>query len=305
MSALARVAERELHEKRRKEERRPGPLVLGGPETLWVFLADSVEPRHLLDIAWAVDALRARGCPESAIVVYTSTPTVAKVVLDSYGIVPRDLANVGTDLATLAGYRFAVLTVGGHGTPNGIGPNLPPARLLAALRAVPKIEVGVAILSQCFAGAFHFIDAKVEPPLVVIGATNLNLSVSASIRLQNALKQTDGSDGAQVWSANIFMFKFFEWLRTPRDVDGDGVVNLVDAFKYAGIGSNQALTNIKGALFVAANHQSAQLLQLKQAGAPALDVAAVVTQLQQTLNSLHVHQEPWILHADLARSLRF
>lgn len=304
-SALVRVTDRELREKRKRDARPTGPPVLSARETCWIFLSDSVDPRHLFDIVWAVDSLRARGCPESAIIVYTAQPTVAKVVLGSYGIEPKDLANVRAELAALAGYRFAVLTIGGHGTPTGIGANLSPAHILAALRTVPKIEVGVAVLSQCFAGSFHFIDAKIEPPLVVIGATNLSLSVSMPIRLKNALKQTDGTDGLQDWSANIFMLKFFEWLRAPSDVDGDGVVNLVDAFKYAGVASSNELTAVKAGLFVQANRLSSDFLQLQKTGAPALDVDAVRIRLQQTLQSLHVHQEPWILHADLARSLRF
>jgi hypothetical protein len=86
---------------------------------------------------------------------------------------------------------------------------------------------GVIVLTQCYAGIFNYLDALESPQLVVIGATNLNPSVSAEIKLPKAMQLEDGSTGKDKWSANIFALGFFAWLANPLDLDGDGATNLV------------------------------------------------------------------------------
>lgn len=279
--------------------------------TCWVLVSDSVEPRHLADIVWAVDSLRKGGWPDADVLVYTADPIVANVILAPYGVTPRDLSTISSDLGALRSYKHAVVTVGGHGTELGIK-TLTPTALLSAVRSIPALEVGVVVLCQCYGGVFNLIDAKVAPPLVVIGATNLDVSLSTRIQLAQPIKQSDGTDGARQWLANLFQFNFFEWLRAPKDIDGDGLVNLMDAYKYAGILSNAKMAKIKGSIFLDVNRliDNAKSLLLKaqvEAASPQqklalqLQAAAASTAFSQTLDQLYVHQEPWILHADLAR----
>src|SRR4029077_4787473 len=121
----------------------------------------------------------------------------------------------------------------------------------------------------------------------------------------------------------------------------------MDAYKFAGVVSNEHLRKLKGSLYIQAREQSSSLEAAKdaalkaektavearkaaavavQAAAPqpeqdeALRVAQAATLeskrvkmesdaadklLQQTLEKLHLHQEPWMLHANLARDVRF
>lgn len=287
----------------------------------WVFFADSNEPRHLFDIVLGVHVLRARGIPDAHIHVCTSHIAAANH-LNPYGI--TNIHALDQCEAVLGSLNCAsvVLIVGGHGIVEGIGQGgriASPAEVLRRVRAASGIQVGIIVLSQCFAGAFNLLDATSSPPLVLIGATNLNNSISSPITLGKPLPQADGSPGVQSWMANLFSWTFFVWLERQPDVDGDGHRTIMDAYKFAGAMSNQQLLTVKSSLYVEASRIGSELktLQEKQAAQQPpttqqeaaqrlmLEVTTKATaqRLQEVLKMLYMHQEPWILNARLARRI--
>lgn len=294
------------------------PIKIDAARTAWVFVADSTEPRHIYDVVFAATALRGRGVANANIFVCTDYVGAAQH-LDAYDLRNRhSLADLDTVIGQLA-CEVVVLVVGGHGNPAGIGSPLifSPAALLAKVRAIKGLQAGIVVLTQCFAGVFNYLDARSQPPLVLIGATALNNSISTSITLPKPIPQADGTDGLHEWAANLFSAHFFQWFSARQDVDGDGALTVMDAYKFAGVHSNRQLISIKSRAFVSASTLTQKLMDLarqvdtdKKAGTNTLDAAmrrldldATEKALLNQLNTIYLHQEPWILSADLARHM--
>jgi hypothetical protein len=131
--------------------------------------------------------------------------------------------------------------------------------------------------------------------------------------LNHPVPFADGQPGLTTWVANIFMTHFFGWLGSPTDVDGDGRITLVDAYRYAGAASNNQLKEAKVVLFEEAQRVSAALKSARaKVVATPVDIAAKKAEvdahqekLQQVLGSLYLHQEPWVLNANVARDVEF
>lgn len=282
--------------------------------TCWVFVADTDEPRHLHDIIFGVYALRQRGVPDRNILVFTDHPTPAPH-FSPYGITPLPLADLNRSLAAVSGCDGAVLVATGHGGIEGIGAGrtvLTPHSLLAAVRSIPGLSHGAIVVCQCFAGVFDIVDAATSPSLVLVGSTRLTNSVSAPLHLNKPVQQSDGSAGLTDWAANIFMMAFFEWIIAPKDIDGDGRLTLADAYKFAGVLSNFRLIQLKSALYLEVRGAAARMEQLaalvrgpNPTAAHMLDFQAGGELLQKKLETLHLHQEPWILNATLSREVSF
>jgi hypothetical protein len=283
-------------------------------ETCWLFVSDSAEPRHLHDIVYAVDVLRHRGVPQANIIVFADGELQA-THLKPYGMSDvHPVASLPEVIASLSKATSLVLVSTGHGTEHGIGRSggvLTPHQLVAAIRACPNVTVAAVVLCQCFAGVFNLVDATTEPPLVVIGATNLNMSLSIPLALAHPLKQADGTDGLQRWSANIFMAEFFRWIGKPVDVDGDGWLTLADAYKAAGVSSNHEVRRIKAELFLEAHELAEELRALKSSTSSdprpqseQLRAQGLRDLLDQHLQMLHLHQEPWLMNGRLAPQIR-
>lgn len=280
--------------------------------SLWLFLCSSAEPRHFSDIIFGVNALKIKGVPSENIKVFIDDHA-ADLYLTPYGVSNVfQLSSAISILAALTGYSSVVAIVGGHGSLEGIGRPpfvLPASPLIDAIRSIPEIVFGVVILTQCFAGVFNYLPANTQPELAFIGATTLHPSLSLGISLKTPITSSDPLISLKDWSANIFGYSFFEWLLSPKDVDGDNVISLVDAFKYSGKVSNDYLRDVKIQLFERSQdlsrrlhdaRQSVQLGNLQQ-----FEVDAIGRQLQEALNLLHISQDPWILHANLARKIIF
>lgn len=280
--------------------------------SLWLFLCSSAEPRHFSDIIFGVNALKIKGVPSENIKVLVDDPA-ADLYLTPYGVSNVfQLSSAISILAALTGYSSVVAIVGGHGSLDGIGRPpfvLPASPLIDAIRSIPEIAFGVVILTQCFGGVFNYLAANTQPELAFVGATTLHPSLSLGISLKTPITSSDPSISLKNWSANIFGYTFFEWLLSPKDVDGDNAISLVDAFKYSGKVSNDYLRDVKIQLFERCQdlsrrlhdaRHSVQLGNLQQ-----FEVDAIGRQLQEALNLLHISQDPWILHANLARKIIF
>jgi hypothetical protein len=281
-------------------------------KSLWLFLCSSAEPRHFSDIVYGVNALTAKGVPPDNIAIFIDDPT-AELYLVPYGIDNIfQLSDIASILASREGYSNVVAIVGGHGSLDGIGGpgfTLPASPLIDSIRSIPEVSFGVIILTQCFGGVFNYVSANAKPELAFLGATNLHPSLSLGISLKDPISSIIPSICLKDWSANIFSYSFFEWLSSPNDVDGDGLVSLIDAFKYSGKISNDYLRYAKIQLFQRSQDLSRDLYSAQEGvrlGNPQqFQVDAISRQLQEALDLLHISQDPWILHANLARRIVF
>lgn len=278
--------------------------VISWQQCLYVFISNSTEDRHLKDIAFGATVLIGKGVSNRNIVVFTDDPR-ANGVLSAYGadqIYP--LADVETVLQGLT-FEHVLVTITGHGAPNGIGGNLGPANLCSYIRSIQNLHSGIVVLCQCYAGVFNYVLASANPQLVFLGATNLTSSLSSSVSiLDDAIYTSLGQ-----WSANLFMFYFFSWIHNPVDIDGDGHLTILDAYKFAGAYSHESVAKVKGGTFTKLQELYVTLLGLKynQQLQPSLhvdmEIDATQTLIENNLQIIHVSQEPWLLHANLAREM--
>lgn len=280
--------------------------------TCWVFVSDSTEARHVYDVIHAVSVLRAKGVPKESIRFFTDDPQAGQFTTAFDCPNPLPIASFDGELASLQGFEYSVITFTGHGGIDGIGHpvKISAHSLVTAARSTPGIKLAVIALTQCFAGTFNFIDARSNPPIVMLGAANLSMSLSTPIRLAQAI-QGQGVT-LQQWVANAFMFYLFRWIMNPRDIDGDGKITLLDAYKYSGSSASGEIIGLKPDVFMDAQRLTNDIRQLAydvQAGTTPNDLAAQLRflslrkELELKVSLLHSGQEPWLLHADLARKL--
>lgn len=289
------------------------PCNVNTKNSCWIFVSGSTEDRHLYDIVIGIDCLRKKGVADDNIFVFTDHPE-KHVHLPLYSVTKNvyTTADLKTILPQIKGFEMAVTVVGGHGSPSGItvqGANITPQELIDSIRSIPGIKAGVAILAQCYAGLFNFTNAGSEDPqLVVIGATNLNPSLSDGVTLKQAIPKTDG-ENLQSWVANIFLLYFVMWLKDPVDVDGDGRFTLMDGYKYAGVHANEHLRSIKSSIHFEIEALKASQMQVlskapdKPDAVYLLKVHSLQRRINMTVDQLYLHQEPWILHSNFAREI--
>ncbi len=287
--------------------------------TNWVlFLPSSGEPedRHIRDLAFGVYCLELAGIQQTDISVYidgnnrnlieqifsSGTPTAHSIKRSS---------EFFTDLAT-NDHTNMVMFVTGHGSIAGLDANPPitPSPLLQAVRAAPGLARAVLYMGQCVAGIFNYVGAGARvakapgADVIIIGATNLHSSISASTT------ETIHS-GNIPWVANLFLLHVFKWISAPVDVDGDGAMTVMDSYKYAGVMSNDANKDLKVSYFVSAMDLHQKWLAAKaayaaqQSPANSLIYQAAHDLYQTNLDIRYTHQECWILNAIPAQQIEF
>lgn len=256
--------------------------------------------------------LRKKGVRDSDILVFTDHPA-ATAHFAPYGFSNLyALAALRAVLATKS-YRYVVAMCGGHGSHLGLqagaNPPVSPHELFVSVRAVKGAEVGVVILSQCFGGVFHFMDATSgAPSIVVIGSTMFYPTLSSQVSLKVPVQTSAGANGLSAWLANLYQVQLFEWLASPSDVDGDGHVTLVDAYKFAGAKTVESIGDIWVNVFADLRKaQDALAAAQAQKNPPAhpLVLKAHRELVSQTVQLLYNIQEPWLLNARLAARVHF
>lgn len=301
-------------------------------EATWIFVSGETETRHVHDIILGIDSLRKIGVSEQQIFIFADHPQLqlelGPFFKNSANVFPT--ASITTELPKITCNEYAVIITTGHGFEAGIptnGSHISPKAFVDSLRKISGLKVGLAVIGQCYGGIFNYLDAYTEPKLVLLGATNLNLSLSLPITINPPISGSVtemGQDGKELrqdfvldsWSANIFLYFFYEWLRKPLDIDGDGDKTIMDGFKYAGSKSNDRLRAEKAQTYINIDLLKSVLLsQLSQVKAVQqnqqaltktfLDIDAARKQLDSQLEVLYLHQEPWILNANLARTVVF
>jgi len=291
--------------------------------TNWVFVSGQTEPRHLFDIIHAVHTLKLKGVSEDRIFIFTDRPGAA-IHLEEYGIKAKhnELREMEERMTALPSAANLVMCVTGHGLPNGIPvmrgisleKTISPTQILKCARSCKDQKVGVLVLTQCYAGIFNFSDARTEPKVVLIGSAELDLSLSPSMQLKVPIPNINPKEPALAeWNANIFMLTLFKWLEAPSDIDGDGALTLLDAYKSAGANSHLFLRNLKTSLslnleeWLIEPSRSVRDARAKTGSiteAEQQELLAREQTIKQQADILYINPVPWILHADLARAIK-
>lgn len=286
-------------------------------ETVWFFISGSDEERFLDDINFGICCLNHRGIPLSNVYLFVDQPTNFNF-LSAHNF-PQNIKIYSTtqlevQLSSINPSKL-VLMITGHGCESGIAacPNISPFELLEIIKKNQNIEYTLIVLGQCYAGTFNYLQARskdpntgqvIKPEICIVGATNLTYSISIPIDIsnQNTIKTFTCN---HQWDANLFLFFFLRNIAEPVDIDGDERITVIDAYKAAGIYTDQVIRNMKQRAFehlftTTLSNTVSQLMQ----GTVAQTLAEKAKQeLISTLNTILTNQNPWILHANLARQL--
>lgn len=291
-------------------------------KTKWIFLLtskDDPEERHIYDIAFGIACIESRAIDPANISIFidcvnqTRTESLLQVASSHpYKFKPSDSL-----FTELAGNDFdnIVLFVTGHGSIDGLYGSTPikPFPLFSAIKKAPGLKLAVAFFGQCYAGIFNYMSVGekkdetgnlLEPPIIVVGATNLFNSISSPTTENFHV-------GQKSWQANLFLLNLFRWITNPIDIDGDGKFTIMDSYKFAGAFSNDNYKKIKSEAFITPFQHLQELTgieeELKEVTAKdptnprvvslELDKRAVIIKYQNSLDIQFNHQESWILNS--------
>lgn len=204
----------------------------------WIFLLASKgvpEDRHVDDVRFGIEALI--DCKISvddiSVVLDTEVQRHIQIIRGIKGFTNKTIYKSSELKKIFMENRHSeiVLFVNGHGHYLGLAstPIITPFELLNSLQNANNLERGIVFLGQCVAGIFNHMpvmarkqNGKNLPPLVVIGSTGLNPSISSTRVVKEGYP----------YQANIFFYYLFQWMKEPVDIDGDGNYSLSDAYKY-------------------------------------------------------------------------
>lgn len=296
------------------------PIQASHNSTLWIFIVSTENKdivRHATDIVFSVHTLRQLGVPKDHIYIFINDKFVNLMSdflidhnVDSHVHNLTQLNNVLTNLNL--NITLAMMVIGGHGSPRGIhysGNVYSPNDLITTLRSVRNVQYASMILCQCYSGIFNYLDASSTPPIFLMAGTNLKLSLSLNIELQNPLRSVSTKTDIQKWAANPFQYYFFEWLSNPMDIDGDGVCNIIDGFKYASSLTNQKTIGIKGSMLVVLSHAIDEHRSLLKKRCKSEKVNKRINDLDQLINSipqnLYNVESPWLLNPLFGKWINF
>lgn len=204
-------------------------------------------------------------------------------------------------------YDNTIFFVLGHGSPFGLklssNTYLSPSVLVNKIKDNQNVKNSVLFVGQCYSGIFNYLQAKNEDKnkqqLIIIGATELHMSLSSSIQHSNP------------WCANLFYFYLFNWLGQPFDMDGDGYCSILDAYKYTGAFMNQHIKSITEnclskymSLYTEKTKLENQLLHTNSKNKKndlLLNIKLKTDEMKDELSYFTVKQDAWVLNANHAR----
>lgn len=298
--------------------------------TKWIFLLtskDDPEERHIYDIAFGIACIESKGITPKSISIFidcvNKTRTASLLgVASSYHYTFKPSADLFTELST-NDFDNIILFVTGHGSIEGLhgSPSIKPFPLFSAIKKAPGLKLAVAFFGQCYAGIFNYMsigekkDEKgnlIEPPIIVIGATNLFNSISSPTTENFHV-------GQKSWQANLFLLNLFRWIVKPLDIDGDDKYTVMDAYKFAGAFSNDNYKKIKSEAFsipfkfineIKAIDKELEKIPKKdppdsKALALQLDKRAIIIKYRNSLDIQFNHQESWILNTIPSQDIEF
>lgn len=277
-------------------------------KTAWLFLSGSnsrFETRHVDDIGFGISCLESRGISENDIFIFIDGP-LADInshlsLFSSKTYLVNSTDNFFPFFSTNS-YNNVILFVTGHGGVDGVDSKtkIKPYPLISAIKNAPGIKTAIIFLGQCYAGTFNYMQAGGAPSIVIIGATNLFLSMS-----------NETTENSITWTANAFLLNLFHWIRNPVDIDGDGKLTIMDAYKFAGAFCNQSnIASRRDKIFAIINMRDEIKSKMAERDIlvktdPNSPQVAVLDNIINTMakncvealgNSIN-HQEAWILNA--------
>lgn len=183
-----------------------------------------------------------------------------------------------------------------HGSIDGIDSVTPikPFTLNQSIKNNQYAKNIIVFLGQCFAGIFNFIDVRDENKnIVYIGATNIDTSLSFKM------------NGCG-WVANISVLAFFQWIKKPLDIDGDGKCSISDLYKYVSYFTNSVTKDIEKIQNYHLVDASVKLkLEEEQAKSSGKQLISQITKDAAEIirNYIVPHQNTWILNAIAASNV--
>ncbi|MCD6173503.1 MAG: hypothetical protein J7J96_06900 [Sulfurimonas sp.] len=294
--------------------------------THWVLIggmiSEKAPDRFLLDIFFAYIALLNAKVPSENIdIIIDPIPTSSHPILNDF-FTKKEILSIEqfSDVIQSNSLENLMIILNGHGNIDGLNSTnqLKPYELITEIHNRKNLKCSAVVFGQCFAGIYNYIDVlkrdtenKVCPDPIVcfIGASHLNSSISGSANIGENVR----------WAANIFLFHFFTWFITPKDIDGDGHFTLTDAFKYAGAQASTHLIDLKHKsaigiqkAFKALDDIETMIAELEESGDNQLLVQqnrieelAIKKSIEEQLSISHTNQDPWILNANKAREFKF
>ena len=211
-------------------------------DSAWVLLSSGDKGgnagRFAKDLAYVREAILLAGVQQSQVKTLVDDPLM-KPLLAAEGIPPAEIDDMPNAAAVFAGLTtsgFLGVVVSGHGDHQAIATATPikATTILGWMATVSGVTSGALVLGQCYAGVFRYVDARNPPPVAILGAANFESSFSL-IGIQKARPR------AADWMANPFLVYFADWLVAPEDVDGDGALTILDAFRHASVKTMEVL----------------------------------------------------------------
>lgn len=272
--------------------------------TCWIFVALSNEPRHLDDITYCVKILLDRSVLPASIFIFSDFPQDAESKTAEEGLRPnvRPPSTLKETLESTS-FEYAFVVCGGHGTIRGLQVDeeseafISPHALREAVASIGGLKVAALCLCQCYAGVFNHLDSQEtkradgKPVFVSFGATIFYPSLSARA-------------SGLTWSANLFQVNFFKWMANPVDIDGDGIANLIDGYKYAGADTIKELQWVWADVFAELPGHVAALDAAKIGGGDEAELTALQAAIDDAHSMLYNIQEPWLSNPPLAAAIR-
>lgn len=268
-------------------------------DSKWVFICgNDPTPRFMFDIINAAKIVRDKqGGIQSNIYYFSDMPS-ANMLLTDNGLSAGHLYPTSRLFDTLDSFHdisFLGCVVSSHGNLDGINcaSNIKPNQLLEKIQVINGLTDGLLLLGQCYSGIFNM---PTHSNICVVGASNFYPSISSQIH-----------DNVCNWSANVFLYYFFEWLRNPVDVDGDGQATILDAYKYTSYKTNDFL--VKSKANSSKTFDKWCLDEQKSIDNPSEEdrnrglIFLKVKQLNDKLALYHNHQEAWIANQNAAMRL--
>lgn len=309
--------------------------------TKWLFVCAIAhekknKARHLSDVAFGVFALLRNKIPKNNIeIVIDKFDGFEDEVFIQQMLCTFEIKSINTleNIIKECTNENLVSIFLGHGNEDGLG-TIPPIKshqLMESIHNNQNLKCTSLIFGQCYAGVFNYIDLErisisgqnENINVCLIGGSHLNSSLSGPISIEYARGVTTS------WSANIFIYYFFDWLIFPSDIDGDNKYTLIDAFKYAGAKTSQKLIFMKKELFNIVSQAQLEIYKIRNEIITLnkeleeefdreimVDKEQIIFSLEtqeESINEImnlnielsYINQDPWILNTNVARKVIF
>lgn len=263
-----------------------------------VTSSDKIEDRFLYDAEICIHTVHGKGVQLSDIVIATDS--------DNSIILAKCPSMHGATFVTSQQLLYTINTlecenliilVDCHGSIDGIDAKSPikPYPFTTAVKTNSFVKNVVVFFGQCYAGIFNWVDVRQEEKnIIYIGATGFDSSLSY------------GVSGLQ-WSANISLIAFFSWLLSPKDIDGDGAITVMDLYKFIAISTHYVTDDIEKQQTTKLVDAKVELkLAMKERGSSSEAMTKLEQEAIEALENYMVpHQDPWLLNASSAQQVQF